>query len=177
MSHEMKCRASATSDPPVDCDMPFCGCNPAWQEAIAALQECGWLSMREADDLKTQLAAAQAAREALTQERDRWKARCQTYGRRFATKEQPCDCCDLCAEPVGEGQWEWVEEGWSLACKKCLDLIVAGRAPGGRRAGLPSVTLGDIIPLIRCPHYDDQKASAEAIMALLQSRMTEPRDA
>jgi hypothetical protein len=28
----------------VDCDAPFCGCNPAWSDAIELLQECGWKS-------------------------------------------------------------------------------------------------------------------------------------
>ena len=37
-----RCKANPTSDPPQDCDAPFCGCNPAWQECIAMLIECGW---------------------------------------------------------------------------------------------------------------------------------------
>lgn len=36
------CRAQRTADPPIDCEAPFCGCNPAWTEAIAMLRECGW---------------------------------------------------------------------------------------------------------------------------------------
>lgn len=47
-----KCGAQPTADPPQDCDMPFCGCNPAWQDALAAAQESGWLSEREARELR-----------------------------------------------------------------------------------------------------------------------------
>jgi hypothetical protein len=38
-----KCMASATSDPPQDCDAPFCGCDPAWSACIEMLQECNLL--------------------------------------------------------------------------------------------------------------------------------------
>lgn len=47
------CKASATSDPPQDCDAPFCGCNPAWHDAITMLSECGW---GPTDSLRTALA-------------------------------------------------------------------------------------------------------------------------
>jgi len=39
-----KCHANMYSDPPQDCDAPFCGCDPAWSTAIEMLQECGWES-------------------------------------------------------------------------------------------------------------------------------------
>jgi hypothetical protein len=29
-------------DPPADCDAPFCGCNPAWTQALEAAYESGW---------------------------------------------------------------------------------------------------------------------------------------
>lgn len=35
-----KARASA-SDPPQDCDWPFCGCDPRADKVLATLQECG----------------------------------------------------------------------------------------------------------------------------------------
>lgn len=43
------CRAAPfrNADPPQDCDAPFCGCVPAWDDAIAMLQECGWKSPQE----------------------------------------------------------------------------------------------------------------------------------
>lgn len=44
-----KCPASATSDPPQDCDAPFCGCDPAWSYVIDALRESGWFSREEVD--------------------------------------------------------------------------------------------------------------------------------
>lgn len=37
-----QCAANHASDPPQDCDAPFCGCNPAWSDCIQMLQECGW---------------------------------------------------------------------------------------------------------------------------------------
>lgn len=36
---ECKARASAT-DPPSDCNWPFCGCDPAADKVLAAIQEC-----------------------------------------------------------------------------------------------------------------------------------------
>jgi len=44
---ECKVRAAGKTDPPQDCDMPFCGCNPAWTEALASAQESGWLPERQ----------------------------------------------------------------------------------------------------------------------------------
>ena len=51
-----KCAATTSTDPPQDCDAPFCGCNPAWQEALSMAQESGWLTDREACVLKAKLA-------------------------------------------------------------------------------------------------------------------------
>jgi len=45
------CKANRAADPPQDCDAPFCGCNPAWTQAIEWLQECGWLSERESVEI------------------------------------------------------------------------------------------------------------------------------
>ena len=36
------CRAQRTADPPQDCGAPFCGCRPAWADAVQMLLECGW---------------------------------------------------------------------------------------------------------------------------------------
>lgn len=37
-----RCAALNGTDPPQDCDAPFCGCNPEWTRCIKWLQECGW---------------------------------------------------------------------------------------------------------------------------------------
>jgi len=51
------CAASrGLADPPQDCDMPFCGCNPAWSEALGAAQEAGWISRQDADTLRMRAA-------------------------------------------------------------------------------------------------------------------------
>lgn len=42
-----RCPASASMDPPQDCDAPFCGCNPAWTQCIEWLQEAGWEPRRQ----------------------------------------------------------------------------------------------------------------------------------
>lgn len=39
-----KCAATISTDPPMDCDAPFCGCNPEWQACIKMLVESGWQS-------------------------------------------------------------------------------------------------------------------------------------
>ena len=51
-----KCKASATADPPQDCDMPFCGCDPTFHAVMETLQESGWLPCEEADRLRAALA-------------------------------------------------------------------------------------------------------------------------
>lgn len=56
-----KCPASATSDPPQDCDAPFCGCNPAWLDALAKAQESGWLNAKEAARLRAEREASDEA--------------------------------------------------------------------------------------------------------------------
>jgi hypothetical protein len=43
-----KCVANMASDPPQDCDAPFCGCNPAWDDCIKMLQECDLIIDRNA---------------------------------------------------------------------------------------------------------------------------------
>ncbi len=43
-----KCMANRSADPPQDCDAPFCGCNPAWDDCIKMLQECDLLIDRRA---------------------------------------------------------------------------------------------------------------------------------
>lgn len=53
-----KCRADQYSDPPQDCDMPFCGCDPLWTEALHAASEAGWLDSREAGKLQLELSNA-----------------------------------------------------------------------------------------------------------------------
>ena len=65
---EFKCKASATSDPPTDCDMPFCGCDPSWQVAITSLIECGWADLapfvalaKAADEYDKALAEAESS--------------------------------------------------------------------------------------------------------------------
>lgn len=45
-SERWKCQAGK-GDPPMDCDAPFCGCNPEWHKVIEALQESGWKSPQE----------------------------------------------------------------------------------------------------------------------------------
>jgi hypothetical protein len=42
-----RCAATIKTDPPQDCDAPFCGCNPAWAQCIEWLQEMGWKSPDE----------------------------------------------------------------------------------------------------------------------------------
>lgn len=49
------CHANMYSDPPQDCDAPYCGCNPAWTQAIEMLQEIGWKSPDEARKAETAL--------------------------------------------------------------------------------------------------------------------------
>lgn len=39
----IKCRANRTADPPQDCDWPWCGCDPAADKVIEALEEQGVL--------------------------------------------------------------------------------------------------------------------------------------
>jgi hypothetical protein len=39
-----RCAATVSSDPPQDCDAPYCGCNPAWTQCIEWLIEAGWKS-------------------------------------------------------------------------------------------------------------------------------------
>jgi sulfur relay (sulfurtransferase) DsrC/TusE family protein len=41
------CRAKRTADPPQDCDWPHCGCDPLVDRVLAALQEEGWMSLKE----------------------------------------------------------------------------------------------------------------------------------
>lgn len=50
-SEMRKCAADMNADPPQDCDAPYCGCDPAWQDCIQMLQECGWKSP---DDLRAE---------------------------------------------------------------------------------------------------------------------------
>lgn len=40
-----KCPASATADPPQDCDWPVCGCDPIANKVIEALEEQGKLTL------------------------------------------------------------------------------------------------------------------------------------
>jgi len=47
-----KCAATISTDPPQDCDFPFCGCDPNVSKAMDILAECGWLPHREADELR-----------------------------------------------------------------------------------------------------------------------------
>jgi polyhydroxyalkanoate synthesis regulator phasin len=51
-----RCAATLSTDPPMDCDAPFCGCDPAWSACIEMLQESGWLTSVEADKLNRELA-------------------------------------------------------------------------------------------------------------------------
>ena len=53
-----KCAATLPADPPMDCDFPFCGCDPVWQDVIKALQECGWHSKEEWERLTGERDAA-----------------------------------------------------------------------------------------------------------------------
>jgi hypothetical protein len=62
---EWKCKASPTSDSPQDCDMPFCGCNPYWQDALTSAQEAGWLPTREANALRADLARLEQANDVI----------------------------------------------------------------------------------------------------------------
>ena len=43
-----QCFARRSTDPPQDCDWPFCGCDPRATEVLVALQECGMLKLRGA---------------------------------------------------------------------------------------------------------------------------------
>ena len=56
------CFATISTDPPQDCDAPYCGCNPAWHECIEMLQESGWLNEKQAREAE---AENRALREAL----------------------------------------------------------------------------------------------------------------
>jgi len=42
-----RCAATISTDPPQDCDAPFCGCNPEWDKVLEMLQESGWKSPEE----------------------------------------------------------------------------------------------------------------------------------
>jgi|SRR5688572_755764 len=51
-----RCAATISTDPPSDCDAPFCGCNPEWHVALDAARESGWLNSSEASKLQAELA-------------------------------------------------------------------------------------------------------------------------
>lgn len=53
-----KCAATLSTDPPQDCDAPFCGCDPAWHPCMQMLQESGWLSSEQGRNLQDKLTAA-----------------------------------------------------------------------------------------------------------------------
>ena len=50
-----RCAATLPSDPPMDCDAPFCGCNPAWIEALELANESGWLNETQARAIAAEL--------------------------------------------------------------------------------------------------------------------------
>jgi hypothetical protein len=66
------CKARPTADPPQDCAMPFCGCNPAWQDALASAQESGWLTLQEADALRADVRALAEALARFKEWADNW---------------------------------------------------------------------------------------------------------
>lgn len=51
-----RCAATISTDPPSDCDAPFCGCNPEWHVALDAARESGWLTSAESSKLQGALA-------------------------------------------------------------------------------------------------------------------------
>lgn len=58
---EFACMAAASkSDPPQDCDFPFCGCSRNASEAVATLLECGWVNQEEATQLRREIASLKA---------------------------------------------------------------------------------------------------------------------
>lgn len=42
-----KCKANRSSDPPQDCDWPYCGCDEHAEKVVESMIECGWQSPRE----------------------------------------------------------------------------------------------------------------------------------
>ena len=44
---QCKAKSAFSSDPPQECDWPFCGCDPKADDVIESLQECGWASFEE----------------------------------------------------------------------------------------------------------------------------------
>ena len=47
-----KCKANPTADPPLDCDWPFCGCDPLADKVIEAIQESGFSIVKDEDLLR-----------------------------------------------------------------------------------------------------------------------------
>lgn len=48
-SRSQRCAGTISTDPPQDCDWPFCGCDHHATKVLEALQECGW-SRGDAED-------------------------------------------------------------------------------------------------------------------------------
>ena len=68
------CRAQRMADPPQDCDAPFCGCHPAWADAIQMLLECGWGPCADRNARLARLGEAlrQIQREVASDPQNRW---------------------------------------------------------------------------------------------------------
>jgi hypothetical protein len=59
LATQCKARTTAT-DPPQDCDWPFCGCDPHAEKVIDSLREQGWASAREHANVRQALAGLEA---------------------------------------------------------------------------------------------------------------------
>jgi hypothetical protein len=46
-----KCKAQPTADPPQDCNWPWCGCDPAVDKVLAAIQESDMALITSAENL------------------------------------------------------------------------------------------------------------------------------
>lgn len=87
------CRAKLNSEPPQDCDAPYCGCKAEWSECIDLLMEFGWLSpaaaqaivkakdraLIERDLALRQLERARYSAEEWSKSCDYWRERVDEY--------------------------------------------------------------------------------------------------
>jgi len=55
-----RCSADMYSDPPRDCDAPYCGCNPAWLQCMEMLQEIGWQTPDEVRSIEARIRELEA---------------------------------------------------------------------------------------------------------------------
>ncbi len=89
--------------------------------ALTALETANAESWRDWKKLVDDYALANKT---LCEQRDTLKAEVERLRGEQRGAPRKVESCDLCEEPIGE-KWEWVDEGWSLACASCLAKIRA----------------------------------------------------